>query len=139
MEKASNPDHVTILVTFSAIWYHLYHLKKIKPATLVKVTLLYGCFSRFLNYTNVAKSSKGSHLVKVLVLVINMNLRKINSFPIGPDHTTIYFVFLRNLEGPRLFYQRCLVPGGNFQKFKIDCFSAYSKISASFVLKTLVI
>ena len=103
MEKASNPDHVTILVTFSAIWYHLYHLKKIKPATLVKVTLLHGCFSRFLNYTNVAKSSKGSHLVKVLVLVINMNLRKINSFPIGPDHTTIYFVFLRNLEGRRLF------------------------------------
>ena len=37
------------------------------------------------------------------VLVINMNLRKINSFPIGPDHTTIYFVFLRNLEGPKLF------------------------------------
>ena len=102
MEKASNPDHVTILVTLSAIWYHLYDLKKIKLETLLKVTLLHGCFSRFLNCTHVTKSNKASRLIKVLVLVINMNLRKINSFPIGPDHTTIYFVFLRNLEGPRL-------------------------------------
>ena len=43
-----------------AIWYHLHNLKNVtnthggvlllgKPATLLKVTLLHGCFSRFLN------------------------------------------------------------------------------------------
>ena len=105
MEKASDPDYATLLVTLCAIWYHLYHLKNIKRTTLLKITLLNGCFSRFLNCTNGTKSRKASHLIKVLdwwVTVINMNLRKINSFPIGPDHTAIYFVLLRNLESPRL-------------------------------------
>ena len=61
------------------IWYHLYNLKnvenvhervillvkyyfskvtllvKLKPATLLKVLLLHGCFSRFLNCTNGTK------------------------------------------------------------------------------------
>ena len=39
------------------IWYHMYNLKNVKnthgavllqPATLLKVTLFHGCFSRFL-------------------------------------------------------------------------------------------
>ena len=52
-----------------AIWYHLYNLKNAKnnqrgviflvklqgPATKLKVTLLHGCFSRFLNCTNGTK------------------------------------------------------------------------------------
>ena len=53
------------------IWYHLYNLKSVKnthgvvlilvklqakPATLLKLTLPHGCFSRFLNCTNGTKS-----------------------------------------------------------------------------------
>ena len=55
-----------------AIWYHLSNLKDVKnthegllllaklqtPAILLKVTLLDGCFSRFLNCTNGSKSCK---------------------------------------------------------------------------------
>ena len=33
-----------------------------KPATLLKLTLLHGCFSRFLNCTNGTKSRNASHL-----------------------------------------------------------------------------
>ena len=83
-----------------AIWYHLYNLKNLKntdggvkpatllkvtllhrcfsrffnlykwyqiaqqPATLLKVTLLHRCFSRFLNCTNDTISRKASHIVK---------------------------------------------------------------------------
>ena len=35
-----------------------------KPATLLKVTLLHGCFSRFLNWTNVSKLHRASHFDK---------------------------------------------------------------------------
>ena len=50
-----------------AIWYHLYHLKNVKntqlqSATLRKLTLLHGCFSRFLNCTNGTKSRNVPHL-----------------------------------------------------------------------------
>ena len=34
-----------------------------KPATLLKVTLLHGCFSHFLNCTNGAKSRNASHII----------------------------------------------------------------------------
>ena len=34
----------------------------LKPATFRKVTLLHGCFSRFLNCTNGTKSRKASHI-----------------------------------------------------------------------------
>ena len=53
------------------IWDHLYNLRNIKtpmeecyfhPATLLKVTLLHGCFSRFLNCTNGTESRKTSHM-----------------------------------------------------------------------------
>ena len=58
-----------------AIWYHLYNLKNMKnthggvlllvklEATLLKVTLLHGCFSRFLNCTNGTKWCKTSHYI----------------------------------------------------------------------------
>ena len=54
-----------------AIWYHFYKLKNLKnthggvtfkPATLLKVALLHGCFSRFLYCTNGTKSCKASHI-----------------------------------------------------------------------------
>ena len=35
---------------------HLVPFAQIKPATLLKVTLIHGCFSRFLNYTNGTES-----------------------------------------------------------------------------------
>ena len=35
----------------------------LKPGTLLKVTLLHGCFSRFSNCTNGTKSCKASHIV----------------------------------------------------------------------------
>ena len=48
---------------FCAIWYHLYNSKNVENTqTLLKVTLLDGCFSSFLNYTNDAKSRNASHL-----------------------------------------------------------------------------
>ena len=46
-------------MTLCAIWYYLYNLKNVKntqPATLLKLKLLHGCFSRFLNCTNDTKS-----------------------------------------------------------------------------------
>ena len=54
------------------IWHHLYDLKNVKnthggvlkPTTLLKLTLLLGCFSRFLNCPNVTKSRKGSHIYR---------------------------------------------------------------------------
>ena len=60
-----------------AIWYHLYNLKNVKKthggvlilvklqaqlATLVILTLLHGCFSRFFNSTNGTKSPNASHI-----------------------------------------------------------------------------
>ena len=57
-------------VKHCAIWYHLYNLKNVKnihggvlllvAVTLLKVTLLHWCFSRFLNCKNGTKSQKTS-------------------------------------------------------------------------------
>ena len=37
-------------------------LVKLKPATLIKVTLLHGCFHVFLNFTNGTKSRNAPHM-----------------------------------------------------------------------------
>ena len=39
---------------------------KMEPAALLKVTIVHGCFSRFLNCTNGTKSRKASHLLQWL-------------------------------------------------------------------------
>ena len=53
------------------IWYHLHNLKNVKnthggvlilPATLLNLTLLHECFSRFLNCTNGTKSRNASQI-----------------------------------------------------------------------------
>ena len=44
-----------------AIWYHSH-----KPATLLKLTLLHGCFSRFLNCANGTKTRNASHMKMAL-------------------------------------------------------------------------
>ena len=49
----------SVYVMFCAIWYHLS-----KPAILLKVTLLQGCFSRFLNWINGTKSRNASHILE---------------------------------------------------------------------------
>ena len=61
---------VFIYVMRCAIWYNLYNLKNLKnthggvlkPATLLKVTLLQGCFSSFSNCVNGTKSRKAFHM-----------------------------------------------------------------------------
>ena len=50
-----------------------------KPATLLKVTLLHGCFSRFLNCTNGIKSSNSSRMfagvmATVMLIVIDKKM-----------------------------------------------------------------
>ena len=52
-----------------AIWYHLHNLKKrekqlCRSVALLKVTLIYQCFSRFLNFANGTKSRNASHMPK---------------------------------------------------------------------------
>ena len=59
------------IVMFCAIWYHVYNLKNVKNihggvlllVTWLKLTLLHGCFSHFLNCTNGTKLRKASHTV----------------------------------------------------------------------------
>ena len=74
--QVENQIHTNILtyVMLCAIWLHLYNVKKrgncavlllvcrLKLATVLKVTLLHGCFSRFLNCTNGTKSRRASHI-----------------------------------------------------------------------------
>ena len=83
-----------MLVIRCAIWYHLHNLKNVKithggqllggmlPATLLKVTLLLGCFSRFLNCTNGTKSRKAPHILKIhrfrILKVSDLEIHRIN-------------------------------------------------------------
>ena len=55
-----------------AIWCYLYNLKKVKntllkPSTLLKLTLIHGCFSRFLNCTNGTKSRNAPQLRDIVM------------------------------------------------------------------------
>ena len=52
----------TILKTWKTPLKKCYVYAKAKPATLLKVTLLHGCFSRFWNYTNGTKLRNPSHI-----------------------------------------------------------------------------
>ena len=53
------------IVVRCAIWHHLHNLKNVKNThggVLTLVTLLHGCFSRFLNCTNDTKSRNAPQL-----------------------------------------------------------------------------
>ena len=63
--------------------------KKLKPAHLLKVTLLRECFSPFLNCTNGTKSRKGSHVLSKLHFIIQTNRCKMN-------HANIYLFKVNN-------------------------------------------
>ena len=55
-----------IIVMRCAVWYHLHNLENLKNThggVLLLVTLLHGCFSRFLNGVNGTKLRKASHMV----------------------------------------------------------------------------
>ena len=53
-------------VTFLNLWFSYvfrgYRNVTLKPATLIKLTLLHGCFSRFLHCTNGTKSCNASQI-----------------------------------------------------------------------------
>ena len=54
------------------IWYHLYNFKNVKNThggvlLLLKVSVLHGCCSRFLNCANGTKLRKASHILKKLI------------------------------------------------------------------------
>ena len=70
-----------------AIWYHLYNLKNVKSTyekvlfkvaacNLLKVTLLQGCFSGFLNCTNSTNSRKSSHMFYIHTLFVYFECQK---------------------------------------------------------------
>ena len=44
----------------------------LKPATLLKLTLLHRCFSGFLNFKNGAKSNNASHMSKIIESVVTV-------------------------------------------------------------------
>ena len=56
-----------------AIWHHSYNFKNVKNIhrgvllLALKVTLLNGCFSRFLNCTNDTKSRNASHIITMFL------------------------------------------------------------------------
>ena len=60
----SSDDGWAFAVSFeaAACSCHETRFKRLKPATLLKLTLLHGCFSRFLNCTNANKSRNAPHI-----------------------------------------------------------------------------
>ena len=75
LQKQVGSSNTGLYVMFCAIWYHLYNLKNVKNTyggvlllvklqakILLEVTLLHGCFSRFLICTNGTKSRNISHI-----------------------------------------------------------------------------
>ena len=59
--KSTKQKWNLFFMIFCTIWYHLHNFKNVKSIyggvlPLVKVTLLHGCFSHFLNCTNGTKS-----------------------------------------------------------------------------------
>ena len=61
----------TILKTWKTLMEECYFYLscRLQPAFLLKVTLLHGCFSRFLNCTNGTKSRKASHIMFQILLI----------------------------------------------------------------------
>ena len=64
---------ISVLLLYVAMTSELRVLCKcdVKPATLLKVTLLYGCFSRFLNCANGTKSRNASQMITFVHLKYN--------------------------------------------------------------------
>ena len=58
VNAAKSSTFIKLYETLCAIWYHLYNLRNMKNThggvllLVLKIALLHGCFSRFLNFTN---------------------------------------------------------------------------------------
>ena len=108
-------------VTLCAIWYHLYNLKNIKnthgrllllvklhvdSAILLKVALLHGCFLRFLNGVNGAKSCKAFEIYAFQSIqfhfrlkptrseIFNRSMRRFSSLQLSFTSTKIFLIIL---------------------------------------------
>ena len=70
------------------IWYHLYDLKNVKNThggvviLVLKLTLLHGCFSCFLNCTNGTKSRIAPHIFynKLVIRVAERTAKRIKAY-----------------------------------------------------------
>ena len=73
------------------IWYHLRNLKNVKTPVeeCLKVTLLHGYFSRFLNCVNSTKQHKTPHIFQCFPLVCRECYRKLEITEINPQLTFI--------------------------------------------------
>ena len=73
-----------ILIPFvQFVQFHpwVFHGGMLQPATLLKVSLLHGCFSRILNCINGTKSRNASQMIQIFHGFANFNLLKLfNSF-----------------------------------------------------------
>ena len=113
-----------------AIWYHLYNLKNAKSThggkliliKLLRVTLLHGCFSRFLNCTNGTKSRKASHIFQLLSSV-----------------SLLYFMFtlIQNYNSSCVKKNEELQKDLNLESGKVQCYSFNFVLSPQDVAKKL--
>ena len=74
---------ILLFVMRCAIWYHLYNLKNVKNThgrvlmLVLKLTLLHGCFSHFLNCAKGTKSCNAPHSLFPVTMEILQQLRKL--------------------------------------------------------------
>ena len=60
--------------------YHIIYVVRWKPATLLILTLLHGCFSRFLNCTSGTKSRNASHIIYHIIYHLDWFVNKCTKF-----------------------------------------------------------
>ena len=77
-KRTFNPFRAFKPEMLCTIWYHLYNLKNLKNThggvlLLLKVALLHGCFSHFLNCRNSNKLHKASNIIFLSPVKIQKN------------------------------------------------------------------
>ena len=79
----------------------LFHICRLKPTTLLKLTLFHGCFSRFLNCTNGTKLRKVPHITKKFHSIISItHFTPLVSFYTAWEHENAsrFFMFSEGTE-----------------------------------------
>ena len=114
-----------------AIWYHLYNLKNVEsthggvlilvklqasPCNLLKLTILHGCFSRFLNFTNDTKSCNAPHLPTLWSIeALEMHVEDFSTY----NHFIIFnFLWMNNILMTLEMYVKFRV---NVIKLDVQC------------------